>query len=61
MGSNSSSQSEKFYKEEIKENSRIFNCNTVLGVEINHLEEFMDSIFEEEEIPREFAESMKKK
>ena len=33
----------------------------MLAVEINNLEEFMDSIFEDEEIPREFAESMKKK
>ena len=51
---------EQHFKEEIKENSSVFDCNTVLGVDINHLEEFMDSIFSEE-VPKNFIESMKGK
>jgi hypothetical protein len=60
MGSNNSTPQKKYFNEEIKENSQIFDCNTVLGVEINKLEEFMDSIFSEE-VPKDFQDAMKKK
>ena len=58
MGSsNNSSNSEQTFKEEIKENSQIFDCNTVIGVDLNHLEEFIDSIFTDE-VPKNFSNSM---
>ena len=58
MGSTSSTPNEEYHKEEVKENSRIFDCNTVLGVDLSKLEEFMDSIFSEE-VPKDFQDSMK--
>jgi len=58
--SKSSSTKEQYFKEEIKECSRIFDCNTVLGIDLNYLEEFMDSIFSEE-VPKDFSEAMKNK
>ena len=61
MGSsNNSSNSEQTFKEEIKENSQIFDCNTAIGVDLNHLEEFMDTIFTDE-VPKKFSDSMKDK
>jgi len=59
MGSKSSSV-EEYVKEEIKDNSSVFESNTVLGVNLDHLEEFMDSIFSKE-VPKEFSEDMKSK
>ena len=55
-----SSTIEEHHNEEIKENSRVFDCNTVLGVEISHLEEFMDTIFSDE-VPKDFSDAMKDK
>ncbi len=63
MGSSncsSNSNQNQTFKEEIKENSRIFDCNTVIGVDLNHLEEFMDTIFTDE-VPKNFSDSMKRK
>ena len=60
MGSNNSTPKQEYFKEEIKENSQIFDYITVFGVEINKLEEFMDSIFSEE-VPKDFQDSMKNK
>ena len=60
MGSNSSTPSETYHKEEVKENTRIFDCNTVLGVDLSKLEDFMDSIFSSE-VPKDFQENMKSK
>ena len=54
----SSDSSEQHFKDEITENSRVFESNTVLGVDINHLEEFMDSIFSDE-VPKKFSDNMK--
>ena len=60
MSSKSFSKINQHFKEEIIDNSRIYNCNTVLGVDINHLEEFMDSIFSEE-VSNDFSDAMKSK
>jgi len=62
MGSRNSTSTPKdeYFKEEVKENSKIFDCNTVLGVDLDNLEEFMESIFSEE-VPEDFKDSMKKK
>ncbi len=60
MGSNSSTPTETYHKEEVKENTRIFDCNTVLGVDLSKLEEFMDSIFSSE-VPKDFQDNMKSK
>lgn len=60
MGSKSSKPSKQRFDEEVKDNSRIIDCNTALGVDLDRLEEFMDSIFPDE-VPKKFQNSMKKK
>ena len=61
MGSQENKENkEKHFNEEVKDNSRIIDRNTALGVDLENLEEFMDSIFLDE-VPEEFKDAMKKK
>lgn len=59
MGSQSSNK-EKHFDEEIKDNLRFADCNTALGIDLENLEEFMESIFSDE-VPKNFKDSMKEK